>query len=74
MVKSEVIENKKQEKEEIYPCLKMATTTTKKIVLFIEKSCGTVVGNSTIIGRYSESWDMNYFTNFDGQVTLSNSE
>ena len=48
---------------------------TNVIVLFSETSVGTVVergANSELVGYFNDEWDMPYFKDYDGEITLSN--
>jgi len=45
------------------------------VVLFHKVKCGIVLregGTSHKVGDYREDWGMNYFTQFEGTITLSN--
>ena len=57
------------------PFPKLMQTSCRLIVLFDKKYCGTVVKaseGSDPIAEYSESWDMEQFTDFHGVVEISN--
>lgn len=57
-----------------YPCL-MKSSNYGVIVLFISQKCGTCldVGHSNNeLGEYSDYWDMDCFSPFDGEITLKN--
>ncbi len=48
---------------------------TGLIVLMTDECSGTFVGNQSKIypfGHYSDTWNINHFTDFTGSVTLSN--
>ena len=47
------------------------------IVLFIEEKCGTVIQDETRsadwkIAEYSERFNMSYFKDYEGEITLRN--
>jgi len=55
---------------------KLMQTTKGSIVLFEKERCGTVIARLDPgvypVGTYSTTWDMGYFSDFYGEVTLSN--
>lgn len=59
-----------------YPILK--TTSSRKVVLFTSKGCGTVVSedesfeDNNGIGYYSEDWAEYMFVIYEGEITLKN--
>jgi hypothetical protein len=53
----------------------MISKHENSIVLFKKQKCGTVLKSGThssLIGYYSENWDMNAFTDFYEAITLQN--
>ena len=57
-----------------FPCL-MKEYEFGTIVLFNKDKCGVCIENGTsnsIIGEYSDYWDMYCFEPFDGEITLKN--
>ena len=62
-------------KEQI-PFPKLMQTKQGSLVLFDKEGCGTVIDhiNPDVrpVGMYREDWDMSYFLDFYGEVTLSN--
>ena len=62
----------KEERENDYP--KLMVDEYGMIVLFAGHKVGMVVETDSRedCGHYSESWDMSWFTEFDGSITLSN--
>lgn len=57
------------------PFPKLMISRKGTIVLFYEEHCGTCLKSplgNTPIGSYSRDWDMECFSDFDGEVTLSN--
>lgn len=70
MIKVEVNESGKPAVD--YPKL-MIAKVDGEIVLFESKDNGTVVNAARNRAGYrSDDWDMDYFTDYDGTVTLSN--
>ena len=65
IMKVKVKENKGKEIK--YPCL-MLSNVDNKIVLFYAYCKGTHLKT----GGYSEVWNMNAFTPFNGSITLEN--
>lgn len=68
--------NEKETNKEIkYPCL-MTVEDTKMIVLFNKEREGTLLvagsGSMVSIGEHYRLWNMNYFTPFNGTITLQN--
>lgn len=66
-----------QKKNKSFPKLmKRKDRNYDYIVLFIDESRGTVVhSNSSLgcsVGYHSTSWDMKFFEDFEGKITLSN--
>jgi hypothetical protein len=57
------------------PFPKLMSSRRGTIVLFYQEHCGTCLrslGSDTPIGSHSRDWDMEYFEDFYGEVTLSN--
>ena len=72
MVTAEVIEGKRKEEKQKYPCLKISSEDGQ-IVFFTAPKKGITVaqGNSDHrIGRESETWAEYLFVPFTGSVTL----
>lgn len=54
---------------------KLMSSHKGTIVLFYTKYCGVCLqngGTNTPIGQYSTGWAMEFFEDFEGEVTLSN--
>jgi len=73
---------KEENKELDFPRL-MRNINDDYIVLFLNKSEGIIIsnsstasinyiGNSLIVGDCTDSWEINNFTDFNGEVILSN--
>jgi len=59
-----------------YPKLMQSKSGSNIVVLFSEPGVGIVVnGKDSLnpIGSFSHGWAMDYFEDFDGSITLSNS-
>lgn len=56
-----------------YPKL-MQSTKTDVVVLFTKPGKGMVVVSTPrfYMGEYSETWDMDFFANYQGTLTLEN--
>jgi hypothetical protein len=64
----------KQEKDPTYPCL-MEGNGSGLIVLFYAENIGTVIHAGTDpfgIGYYASNWALSAFTEYTGEVVLSN--
>ena len=70
----EIKQKSKESKERKYPWLGISVNGT--IVLFTDKSRGIVLFNAAylVLGSYSTDWDMEKFTDFEGEITLSNED
>lgn len=57
-----------------FPKLMKSKQRDSKIVLFIRERVGTVISNEPdhVYGYSAESWIMDNFTDFDGEITLKN--
>lgn len=59
-----------------YPNLKIHEDTNgKTIVLFIKNKCGSIIYTTKKhrkLGEYSMNWDEANFTDYTGEITLSN--
>lgn len=66
------IKNESKSSEIKYPCL-MHSPTLDTYVLFHEYECGIVIkSDHKYDDTYSNDWDMEIFTPFNGTVELSN--
>lgn len=69
-IEVKVEKQKKQESE--YP--KLMASVSGNVVLFLEKNRGILLvsDGAKVVGDYETTWIEEYFTDFDGTVTLSN--
>ena len=78
MIKSEVIRKVTEEKID-FPCL-MVCENTGAIILAAGKTgngtyAGTLLkGNAATPGYYSEKWNKDSYTKFNGSITLTNED
>ena len=59
----------------VFPCLGLSRKTSDLIVLFIDKSKGTVltpVSEDHYLGEFKDDWNFNDFEIYEGDLTLSN--
>ena len=75
MIKAEISDKKKEPVNE-YPKLMMHKDGS--IVLFMEVGVGTILFNASPhgkdVGKFSPNWNVDFFTDFHGSITISNEE
>lgn len=75
-MKSEIVMKEEDQKERTYPWLGISKKGKNVVVLFITFGEGVVVSTGTNdiyrIGYFTDTWDVENFYEFKGQVILSN--
>ena len=63
-----------ESKKKSFPKLMESKGSDSKVVLFTSSGKGTVVSRPQPepVGEYSDFWNMNHFTDFEGTITLEN--
>ena len=75
MIKSTVVKQEEVVKEKPFPKLMIANGVKDRIVLFTDRSTGTVVYDGSDlyqVGYYSSGWLISVFVPFHGTIQLSN--